>query len=420
MVEDQEHQEPRPYWFVGASWGGTADQTDRFLEEGTWRNGWENRFLETVKAMQPGDRIAIKYTATRKHNLPFDAGRRTVSVMGIKAVGTVTENLEDGRTVRVDWTPVSPPREWYFYTYRRTVWQVMPGAGTLGWASRALVDFTFHDRPQDYQRFLDHWYPSGTVQPWDAYVALARHYVDSGRLEREEISYKREVGALSAEARHAVLSGAGDWRDRLKAALFGTYNLMTHLQAYPLEGWIDAHPDEVQDALRELWAGDDRPLGKRIRVFSQRLPLDVLRGVGTRLNAISILLMGIDADAYPPFRITLLAKAYRRTGYPTPDADNDEAAVYEHALGFFDRFMEEAASRGVTLRHRLDAQSVAWAIDRDRVPPQPPLAPPMLSSLAHDLLVPQEFLEGIAALLDEKRQVIFQGPPGTGKTFVAQ
>ena len=36
------------------------------------------------------------------------------------------------------------------------------------------------------------------------------------------------------------------------------------------------------------------------------------------------------------------------------------------------------------------------------------------------MLLDVDFLENIAVLLDEKRQVIFQGPPGTGKTYVAQ
>ena len=424
MTESPEHQESRPYWFVGASYGGADDQTAKFLSEGIWRNGWQNRYLEVVKSMQPGDRIAIKYSATRKHNLPFDAGGRTVSVMGIKAVGTVTENLEDGRNVKVDWTAVTPPREWYFYTYRRTVWQVVPGSGTLAWAADALIDFAFHDRPQDYARFVAHWYPEDSPPtpdtPWAEYVAQARQYVDSGRLDTEEVDYKREVGALSAAARQAVLSGADDWRDRMKAALFGTYNLTTHFQAYALERWIDAQPEDAREALRSLWADDDRPLGERIRAFCRRLPEDVLRGVGTRMNVVAILLMGLDVERYPPFRIRLLNRTYSRTDYAYPEADADEAAAYEHALGFFDRFIQESASRGLTLRHRLDAQSVAWAIDRERVVPPAPAAKRTLASLAHDLLLPREFLEGIAALLEEKRQVIFQGPPGTGKTFVAQ
>ena len=112
-----------------------------------------------------------------------------------------------------------------------------------------------------------------------------------------------------------------------------------------------------------------------------------------------------------------------------PSRGMDEAALYEHALGFLDRFIDEAAQRGLELRHRLDAQSVAWAIQD---PPSgtndptevedddQPQDGPDLHALAGDVYLPVEFLEEIETLLEEKKQVIFQGPPGTGKTFVAQ
>ena len=152
MASAPEPSVQRPFWFVGASYGGTDDRTPEFLKDKIWHNGWQNRHLDQVKSMLAGDRIAIKYSTTRKHNLPFDAGGRTVSVMGIKAIGTVTNNLGDGRTVGVDWIPVDPPREWYFYTGRRTVWKVVPGLGTLPWAAEALIGFAFEDKPQDYAR----------------------------------------------------------------------------------------------------------------------------------------------------------------------------------------------------------------------------------------------------------------------------
>jgi hypothetical protein len=41
------------------------------------------------------------------------------------------------------------------------------------------------------------------------------------------------------------------------------------------------------------------------------------------------------------------------------------------------------------------------------------------SSLAEELLLPQEWLDEIEALTEDKPQLIFYGPPGTGKTFVA-
>ena len=158
MVTTQTTSGQRPCWFVGASFGGTDDQAERFLEQGIWENGYHDRYLGQVQSMQPGDRIAIKAGFTQKHNLPFPVPPgRTASGMYIKAIGTVTQNMRDGRHVRVDWTRVEPPREWYFYTYRKTVWEVMPGRGTLPWAADALVGFAFEEEPQDYGRFLAAW-----------------------------------------------------------------------------------------------------------------------------------------------------------------------------------------------------------------------------------------------------------------------
>ncbi len=138
----------RACWFVGAAYG-TDDQTPRFLEEGIWENGYQDKYLDAVRSIQPGDRIAIKSSYTRKHDLPFDSRGQTVSVLAIKAIGMVTDNLGDGRQVKVDWTRLETPREWYFYTYRGTVWRVLPG----DWTTDALIGFTFEDKPQDLTRF---------------------------------------------------------------------------------------------------------------------------------------------------------------------------------------------------------------------------------------------------------------------------
>ena len=136
-------------WFVGASYGGTDDQLPRFLSDGIWENGYEDKHLDVVRSMRPGDRIAIKSSYTRKHGLPFDSRGQAVSVMAIKAVGIITENLNDGKRVRVVWTKVEPVREWYFYTHRGTVWRVLPG----DWTTDGLIAFTFDGKPQDIDRF---------------------------------------------------------------------------------------------------------------------------------------------------------------------------------------------------------------------------------------------------------------------------
>ena len=66
--------------------------------------------------------------------------------MGIKAIGTIIENPNDGKRVCVDWSArEDPPREWYFYTYQRTVRRVLPGE----WTKDALLAFAFDRRPQD-------------------------------------------------------------------------------------------------------------------------------------------------------------------------------------------------------------------------------------------------------------------------------
>ena len=149
MSTRPERPDTRPCWFVGAYYKDSGDQSPRFLREGIWENGYKDRFLDDVKSIQEGDRIAIKSTFTRKRNLPFDSQGNFVSVMAIKAIGTVKENLGDGRNIRVDWESIDPPREWYFYTYQRTVWKVLPG----DWTTDALIGFTFENEPQNIDFF---------------------------------------------------------------------------------------------------------------------------------------------------------------------------------------------------------------------------------------------------------------------------
>ncbi len=149
MVDQKYENASKATWFVGASFGGTEDQLPRFLADGIWENGYEDKHLDVVRSMRPGDRIAVKSSYTRKHGLPFDNRGQTVSVMAIKAIGTITENLNDGRHVRVEWTKLDPAREWYFYTHRGTVWRVLPGE----WTADGLIAFAFDGKPQDIERF---------------------------------------------------------------------------------------------------------------------------------------------------------------------------------------------------------------------------------------------------------------------------
>lgn len=178
-------------WFVGATYG-SDDQTPRFLREGIWENGYTDRYLELVKSARPGECIAIKASYTRKHGLPFDNRGRSVSIMGIKAIGVITENPGDGRTLKVRWETVEPQREWYFYTVMKMIWRVLPDA----WEKEALIDFTFSGKAQDIDRFRNAPYwrdrfgdnaPSLNNFKWTNFYEVVADKLLTFRHRREEL-----------------------------------------------------------------------------------------------------------------------------------------------------------------------------------------------------------------------------------------
>ena len=266
---------------------------------------------------------------------------------------------------------------------------------------------------------------------WHDFVQRAKTYVETSKLEEEEINYKVEIAEKLAASRRSVLSGDDNWTNLLKGALVnkggraGSNNLLHFVQISRLRDWIDNKPDDALATLQTLWAESDIAVTQRVDGFAKLLPSSVTSGSGSRANVASVLLMGLDVEEYPPFRVTTFEKGYELTGYARPGQGADEAALYGHSLGFLDRFIDEAQQRGLTLRHRLDAQSVLWALvgDHDPSPPPPTPAPlpiPDLQAIADSVFLPVGFLERTIRLLEDKKQVIFQGPPGTGKTFVAQ
>lgn len=152
-VQETEEKEPITYaWYVGATGhdenGNWTDFSDLYIAEGRWENGWDDKFVEDVKSMQVGDRIAIKAAYTKKNGLPFKNNGKVVGVMGIKAIGVITENSQDGKHIKVDWTRIAPAKEWYGAgVLRQTVHYV---SSDESYTRKALLDFTFNDVAQDY------------------------------------------------------------------------------------------------------------------------------------------------------------------------------------------------------------------------------------------------------------------------------
>ena len=328
---------------------------------------------------------------------------------------------------------------------------------------------------------------------WDEYIECVRRYVATGRIDTDELNYKRGVARELARVRKAVHSGNVNWLDLLRRVTPEHVNNLCGWRGRDgLLKWFHTDPDGALDALVKLWAPYEQSSGQppptadviaRVRAFARRLPQDVISGAGTRLRVVSFLLMGLNAERYPPFMATTFGVTYELTRYQGPSKDADEAGLYEHALGFLDRLIEEA-ERLDRPRTRLEAQSAVFGIwypldrfnafakgfssamskgnqhdapeklgkmaemldrleehesadrhkgfsDRYRVCEREyeeqfgdvgprPNPRPDLQSLADELLLDVGALRTIGKLLDDKRQVIFQGPPGTGKTYVAR
>ena len=169
----------RQFWFVGASWDN-SDQTERFISEGIWQNGWgEEKYSEQVARIKPGDWIAIKSSFTQKNGLPFDIQSKSVPGILIKAIGTVIEATEDGETIKVDWQEFGEPKHWYFYVsgyYRGTT---IKDADASNDYDRQLIQFTFGDYKQDYEFWLSR-------SPWaEKYRARSTAPAHIGKEEEE-------------------------------------------------------------------------------------------------------------------------------------------------------------------------------------------------------------------------------------------
>ncbi|MDP2225931.1 MAG: DUF3578 domain-containing protein [Moraxellaceae bacterium] len=278
--------EVRPVWLVGAM-PKDEDAAERFIRDGVWENGWDDGpTLETVKEMKPGDRIAIKATYTRKHNLPFpNPEGATASVMRIKAAGTIVANAGDGIRVTVDWDPSFVSREWYFFTQRETIWRVQPGSAYAD----QLIAFVFDNAPQDYDWFLTQPYwqerfgesqPGKGADESEATVPMSPYTIDEAMdglfIERAEFE---RILSIWQDKKNLVLQGApGVGKSfiarRLAYALMGQKDdarveVVQFHQSYGYEDFIQGYRP-TKDGGFELKDGIFYRFCKRARLDAER------------------------------------------------------------------------------------------------------------------------------------------------------
>lgn len=141
------------YWFLEAN----NNRSDIFIRNNEWiYTGNNKKDIEQIHLIAAGDQVAIKSVSPQISDLPFENKGYPVPVTQIKAIGTVIENPDDGKSLKVSWQKSIPEKKWYFYTSLKTIWPVNKDTN---WQSEQLINFTFNDQPQDIDQFcqMPYW-----------------------------------------------------------------------------------------------------------------------------------------------------------------------------------------------------------------------------------------------------------------------
>ena len=484
MVSLAAKSDPRPAWFVGAAYfdddGTYEDQSARFLSEGIWENGYFDRYLEDVKSVQPGDRIAIKSTYKRRNGLPFDSRGNDVSVMAIKAIGTVTENLNNGRHLKVDWRPFDSPREWYFYTYRGTVWRVHPGK----WTTDGLIAFAFSGSPQDIDKFRNDPYwkerfgddplPDGRFG-WTKFYAEFADKLLPYRNERDKLMVAIEdvfdgLGRSTAPLEDHFPDGtSGILRDICPFTTMGLFNrgltdqnrrsiarglanvlgveepvpesftgipTLNNLNAwfFPYaanrnENHIDSLWEVFSRAIAYAESGDETSLFSFIESFNIAISLP---SVGPRLTTG---LYWVRPWSFPTLDGRTTRFINDKLGLSVPRGRPNGLAYLDLRERLEDRFTEEnesvrsfpalsaAAYEGSYSESPEDFfdETEGSATDEYEEVTSNPIEPYGVDDIVNDgCFLERERLDFILDRLRAKKNLILQGPPGTGKTWLAK
>lgn len=472
------------YWFVGSRHSGD-DLANKFISEGRWENNGGAKAVAYTKSMRPGDPIAIKTAYTRKHgSFPFNTNGNPVSVMEIKATGTVLSNPGDGRSVGVRWESLDEPREWYFYTYRAAVWRV----SAVDPYSKDLVSFAFSGTDQDLNLPLSHPYWSERYGDsksdergfeWTKFYQafadkLLDHKNDRTELVKAVNQILSDAGFGGYLTDHFTDGSEGPLTDICPFTVFGTFNRgTTHenrtaiaqaLGEYlgisePAPTTFDAIPilnNMNSWFFRFHWHRDDHDIDKLWEVFEAAL-LATDHDDQTQADLLGDSYDEAESLRGAGWKLTIGMFWIRPWSYPT--LDSASRTYIENKLGIS---IGISGSRGrisaseyleltETLNTKfLDSQysvhsfpelsQAAWSFndsdstpstseitedpeeeDDDAAPPSVQIEPYSIDNiLSEGCFIDRNEVLSILERLRTKKNLILQGPPGTGKTWLAR
>ncbi|GEO01867.1 hypothetical protein NSE01_36990 [Novosphingobium sediminis] len=421
--EGTDEGEDEPPLYIVSNLYGIEDGLAGFIERKEWTlpDDRGSDLNKMVRAMQPGDIVALRDYLPNQRDLPFPSQGKRVSAMRFRAIGKVTHQRGDGIGVDVDWQVLPEPRMWYFYTYPRAIWRP-PVDREFG---LRLREFLLEGVAQDYDWFIQKWWPkAGDLKLDTAALAelrrmfLEKHpdfqtFATSASFEVGEGGYK---SALVERTRSLMQDHAGADDAALGAALIdlasGKGGLLSNLldwRTAKLAAEVRRdNPGVMERATGAMARSDDGIAGvaawveeiwPMLEAAAAQKPYAESRTIPTMIRALvdPAGMFGIRSTPTDNAAKMLLGR-WAFAGQPLSAEDLAGAVALAEGI------MAEMRAWGWEPRDYWDVQSFLWETCQKRLP------------MTGEPEVPSDATEQERAM-PEPTNLILYGPPGTGKTF---